>query len=187
MAAAPLPTKAALRQHYRDRRRQLPLAALSAQIVQHLSQWPPFQAAQIIYTYYALAEEVDLAALRSHYPTKTWALPRCQAAHQLSWHRWTAATQFEGSRLAQPVATTPLAPEPEVVLVPTIAIDHQGTRLGFGGGYYDRYLATLPESVLRLGIAPAACISDQPLPRNAWDVPLHGYATEAGVSYACGQ
>ncbi|NJK72370.1 MAG: 5-formyltetrahydrofolate cyclo-ligase, partial [Synechococcaceae cyanobacterium SM2_3_60] len=90
-------------------------------------------------------------------------------------------------RLRQPVAITPLAPPPDLVLVPAIAIDHHGTRLGFGGGYYDRYLATLPESVLRIGIVPMACLSAQPLPRDPWDVPLHGYVTEAGLRYPCGQ
>ncbi len=186
MASDPLHSKAALRQYFRDRRRQLPQADLSAQIVHHLRQWPCFQQAEVIYTYWALPEEIDLAALTQDCVAKTWALPRCLPGHQLCWHLWTATIQFEGTRLPQPVATTPLAPRPDVVLVPTIAIDHYGTRLGFGGGYYDRYLATLPASVLRIGIAPAACLSPQPLPRDPWDIPLHGYVTEVGISYPCG-
>lgn len=177
-------TKTRLRQHYRHLRQQLPLAQLSAQLRQHLSQWPTFQVTSVIYTYAALAEELDLAPLRSDHPGKTWALPHCQAAHQLSWHLWTETTRFEGSRLRQPIATTPLAPPPDLVLVPSIAIDQYGTRLGFGGGYYDRYLATLPKSILRIGIAPAACISQPPLPRDPWDIPLHGYVTEQGIFWA---
>ncbi|MGA9423336.1 MAG: 5-formyltetrahydrofolate cyclo-ligase, partial [Rhodanobacteraceae bacterium] len=74
------------------------------------------------------------------------------------------------------------AAELDVVLVPLVAFDRHGHRLGFGGGYYDRAFAFLhgrdmPGSPLLIGIAYAM----QELPRieaSAWDVRLDYVATE---------
>ena len=68
----------------------------------------------------------------------------------------------------------------DLVLVPGVAFDRKGNRLGQGLGYYDRFLARLPGDVLRVGLA----YSDQVVPEvpvDEWDVPLHALATEEGV------
>jgi len=68
----------------------------------------------------------------------------------------------------------------DLVLVPGVAFDRKGNRLGQGLGYYDRFLARLPGDVLRVGLA----YSDQVVPDvpvDEWDVPMHALATEEGV------
>ena len=65
-------------------------------------------------------------------------------------------------------------------MVPGLAFDRRGNRLGHGFGYYDRFLAGLPESVPRVGLAWASQrIPDVPV--DAWDVPVHALVTEEGV------
>ncbi len=68
---------------------------------------------------------------------------------------------------------------PDWLLIPLLAFDAAGNRLGYGGGFYDRTLALMP-AAHRLGIAYAA----QQVPRvpvGPTDIPLHAIATEAGL------
>ena len=68
---------------------------------------------------------------------------------------------------------------PDVVLVPLLAFDRSGLRLGHGGGYYDRTLACLPD-VSAIGFA-RACQEIELLPAGPYDVRLRVVVTELGV------
>ena len=67
-----------------------------------------------------------------------------------------------------------------VALTPLLAVDGEGYRLGYGGGYYDRYFAAHP-GVLRVGLAYAGQAVRE-LPRKRTDIPLHAAVTEEGVT-----
>lgn len=68
----------------------------------------------------------------------------------------------------------------DLVVVPGIAFDRKGRRLGHGYGYYDRFLATLPDEAVRVGIAFLHQVVPE-VPVDAWDVPVHALVTEEGV------
>lgn len=68
---------------------------------------------------------------------------------------------------------------PDIVLVPLLAFDDQGHRLGYGAGYYDRSLAALPQAY-RLGCAFAAQEFDD-VPVGPDDQTLHAVASETGI------
>ena len=72
--------------------------------------------------------------------------------------------------------------EPDVILMPLLGFDRHGTRLGYGGGYYDRTLAPLSKRPRLVGFAFAAQELDL-IPREAHDVPLDAIVTEAGVRH----
>ena len=73
---------------------------------------------------------------------------------------------------------------PDVLLMPAVAIDHSGTRLGMGGGFYDRYLAQ-PGYVraLRIGLVHDLQMlpPHESLPRDQWDQPLDAALSNIGV------
>lgn len=76
------------------------------------------------------------------------------------------------------------APEvhPDLVLVPLVAIDGKGTRLGQGKGHYDRVLARLREhGALLIGLGWEVQKVDAIIPAEPWDVPLDGFASPAGL------
>jgi 5-formyltetrahydrofolate cyclo-ligase len=76
------------------------------------------------------------------------------------------------------------APEvyPDLVLVPLIAIDAKGTRLGQGKGHYDRVLAKLRErAALLIGVGWEVQKLDRLIPADPWDVALDGFASPAGL------
>ena len=69
---------------------------------------------------------------------------------------------------------------PNLLLVPLLAFDRAGYRLGYGGGFYDRSLAGLrPRGVVAIGIAYAGQEIPQ-VPRESHDAPLDGILTESG-------
>ena len=68
-----------------------------------------------------------------------------------------------------------------VAFTPMLAVDKEGFRLGYGGGYYDRYFALHPE-VLRVGLAYEGQMIET-IPREDTDIPLDALVTERGVKY----
>jgi 5-formyltetrahydrofolate cyclo-ligase len=76
------------------------------------------------------------------------------------------------------------APEvfPDLVLVPLVAIDGKGTRLGQGKGHYDRVLGKLRErGALLIGVGWQVQMLDEPIPTEPWDVGLDGFASPDGL------
>ena len=65
----------------------------------------------------------------------------------------------------------------DILIMPLLACDHLGTRIGMGGGFYDRTLASAPHRPFRLGLAHTFQYIDQTLPRQKWDQPIHGLLT----------
>ncbi len=67
-----------------------------------------------------------------------------------------------------------------VLLIPALAFDRQGFRLGSGGGWYDRLRADPAwRAVPAMAVLPAECVVDR-LPRDSWDVPLDGWLDQNG-------
>jgi len=79
-------------------------------------------------------------------------------------------------------AVEPVAPDAldaaslDVVVVPGVAFDRFGRRIGYGGGYYDRFLRDL--TAFRVGIAFSLQVIDGRLPAGSFDVPVHAIVTE---------
>jgi 5-formyltetrahydrofolate cyclo-ligase len=70
--------------------------------------------------------------------------------------------------------------EPEVLIVPMLAFDRRGYRLGYGGGFYDRTLAALRATGPRLAIGFAFAVQEvEEVPTDATDEPLDMIVTEA--------
>jgi 5-formyltetrahydrofolate cyclo-ligase len=69
----------------------------------------------------------------------------------------------------------------DVVLVPLLACDLRGYRVGYGGGYYDRFLAEHSEA-LRIGLAYKDCVIDEGIAEETHDIALQMVVTEAGAT-----
>jgi 5-formyltetrahydrofolate cyclo-ligase len=70
--------------------------------------------------------------------------------------------------------------EPDIILMPLLGFDRLGTRLGYGGGYYDRTLEALSHKPKLIGFAFAAQELEH-VPREPHDVPLDAVVTEKGA------
>ena len=83
--------------------------------------------------------------------------------------------------IMQPKRTAPVV-EPDLILIPLIAIDASGTRLGRGKGHYDRALVRLKKSGARLiGVGWSMQRIADIIPADEWDIPLDAFASPEGV------
>lgn len=84
--------------------------------------------------------------------------------------------------IMQPKRSAPVV-EPDLILVPLIAIDGHGTRLGRGKGHYDRALVHLRKMRVQLiGIGWSLQSLADTIPADEWDVPLDGFASPEGLT-----
>jgi 5-formyltetrahydrofolate cyclo-ligase len=176
-----------LRRQFIRARQDLAIAswqAKSKQLAQNLGSLPIFEQAQTILSYSSIRQEPDLSSLytlpRNSLP-KTWGLPRC-VGQSLSWHLWQAGDRLIPSSygILEPSAEAPLLKleAVDLILVPAVACDRQGYRLGYGGGYYDRLLASpAGRKIVAIGIVFDFAYVDQ-LPIESWDRRLSGVCTE---------
>jgi 5-formyltetrahydrofolate cyclo-ligase len=83
--------------------------------------------------------------------------------------------------IMQPKRSTPVV-EPDLILVPLIAIDGNGTRLGRGKGHYDRALVRLRKSGAKLvGVGWGLQRLAETIPPDEWDIPLDAFASPEGL------
>jgi 5-formyltetrahydrofolate cyclo-ligase len=69
----------------------------------------------------------------------------------------------------------------DVVAVPAVAFDRLGRRIGYGGGFYDRFLPRIRTDAARIGIAYSIQVLDRDLPSGAFDLPVDAVVTEIEV------
>jgi 5-formyltetrahydrofolate cyclo-ligase len=177
-----------LRQSLLQQRQSLTTAqwqSRSQQLAEQLRESAHLQQALTVLAYISTRQEPDLSLL-FELPHLTWGLPRCQG-DMLVWHRWlppTVTALVQGKYgIWEPRPELPqLQPaEIDLILVPAVACDAQGYRLGYGGGYYDRLLSQ-PEwqNIPTIGIVFEFAYLPE-VPRQDWDRPLQAVCTEEGL------
>lgn len=168
----------------RASRRILAGAERDRRVVQALAAWPPYRRAGTVLLYLAFGSEVDLSPLAGD-AGKRVLVPRSQEtpAPEITLHRLRgAALERHPFGPRQPRAGAP-AVDPatvELALLPGLCFDEEGTRLGYGRGYFDRFLSRLPATVPRVGVSYDALVVPR-LPREAHDRQVTHLATESGV------
>ena len=185
-AAEQAPQKAALRRHYRALRQTLlPQAgpAIADQLQAALGLLTA--ADQHLGLYWPLAGEVDLLQLQR---PSTWPCPLALPAisqGQLVYRAWGQGEQLEPDDcgILAPLGTALAASELSCLLVPALAFDGAGVRLGYGGGWYDRLRTDVAWTrVPSFAVLPQGCLVDN-LPRDPWDRPLDGWLDETGLHH----
>ncbi|MGR4865778.1 5-formyltetrahydrofolate cyclo-ligase [Caulobacter sp. LARHSG274] len=178
--ADPAAAKTALRLLVRNRRKELarqqPEAGKMAaeRAAGPLSARFPEPAGKAASLYIGLGSEIDAAPLADWLAGQGWTLaaPSVEGeVGQMVFRRWTPG--------APPDASHPVV-EPDLVVVPLLAFDRDGRRLGQGGGYYDRALEALRarREVFVLGLAYSGQ-ETHGLPREPHDQGLDAILTES--------
>ena len=140
-----------------------------------------FTEAKTILAYFSFRQEPDLTSLFLFTLNKRYAFPRC-VNKSLIWHLWQPGEKLQIGKygIKEPaIEAAMIAPQSvDLILVPTVACDKQGYRLGYGGGFYDRLLSS-PElfNVPTVGIVFNFAYVAQ-LPIDLWDIRLDYICTE---------
>lgn len=160
--------------------RQLPPPASAAEVAAAVRAFLGTSPG-VVAAYEALPGEIDLTSLRTGLDAAI-ALPRIDGA-TLTWHLDDGRGEPHPFGMRQPAADAPLvdAAELDVVLVPGRLFDRHGTRLGRGGGHYDRLLPRLRPGVPAVGVTVDERVVPR-LPTEGHDVPMTHLATQSGVS-----
>jgi 5-formyltetrahydrofolate cyclo-ligase len=159
--------------------------ALTVRLDALISQFAP----RSIGFYWPLRGEFDARAWMTDWlaadTSRRAALPAIPERHTpLTFLAWTPDAPMREGHHGIPEPDSREAIVPDLLLVPCVGFDRDGYRLGYGGGYYDRTLATWPGTTLpvTVGIAYEACrIDDGVLAREAHDLPLDAVVTEAAT------
>ena len=172
--------KRTLRTLYRAKRRALSTAQQHAHaeaVAQTLL--PHLRGEDVVGVYLHRDGELNLAPTMSMCQRKgaRLALPVVVEAG-LVFAAYTSGQSMRRNRFGIEEPEDPVIAKPTLVLAPLVAFDLCGTRLGMGGGYYDRYFQEHP-SARRIGVAhECQCVRE--LPAEPGDVPLAAAVTERG-------
>lgn len=131
--------------------------------------------------FWPIESEIDIRPLLEtlHDRGHVIVLPQTpKIGNPLIFRQWSPGATMHRERYGTFRPDGPIS-DPDFLLVPLLAFDADGKRLGYGGGYYDRTLAGLPGATA-VGCAYAAQQLDE-IPVNAYDARLDAVATEAGV------
>jgi 5-formyltetrahydrofolate cyclo-ligase len=182
--------KSRVRTVLRNRRRQITpaqQARAAAALAAHIPEIPEWKDAQRIALYRAFDGEIDPVeiAVSAAANGKTLYLPLVTDSPLLQFQQWQPDAPLTTNRygLEQPPADNPIAlAELDIVLVPMVAFDLAGNRLGMGGGYYDRALQDAP-AILTVGLAHT-CQQVDAIEPEAWDIPMDYIATDTALHRA---
>lgn len=132
-----------------QRRRTMPMEkkqSIDRQICQHVLESPEYQRANVLFAYWSTAEEIDTHAILADAwkQGKCVCVPKCLRGHRMIARRIASEADLTEQTFGIPepdAQCMEIAPEDiDLCLVPALACDASGARLGYGGGFYDRFL-----------------------------------------------
>lgn len=152
-----------------------------ARLGEHILREQPPAAGAVVAGFWPMGKEIDIRPVLQtlHERGHDIVLPETpKRGNPLIFRIWCPGDAMVPERFGTSRPTGPIA-VPDILLVPLLAFDRRGYRLGYGAGYYDRTLAGLPGR-FRLGVAYAASEVDE-VPAGPYDERLDAVATERGV------
>lgn len=176
-------SKAEWREWARGRRATIDWPGISAAIVEVLTSWEPLAAARSTLIYLPLPDEVDLSPLRTaELDTRLLVTRTPDRGGELTVHDLDGPLQVHRLGFLQPHPMTPQVDPEEIdmFLLPGLAFDLWGNRLGRGAGYFDLLLRRCRHDAVRVGVVPTDLVVDQ-LPVDPHDVRVGALVTEEGV------
>ena len=131
--------------------------------------------------YWPLKNEIDIRSLNDKY---SLALPRCEKNKELLFCAWDGrqlSKDVEG--ILSPNSSQKLSYKNiSIIFIPCLAVDKKLTRLGYGGGYFDRLRRNKEwRAIPCIGVLTSHCVSHKLLTRADWDIPLTGFITEKEI------
>jgi 5-formyltetrahydrofolate cyclo-ligase len=152
----------------------------AARVIERFLDVPEVQRARTVMLFSSFGSEVPTGSLIERLQRKgvVVALPRIEGAALVPVPYApgdpTTTTPFGAE---EPVGGTPLDPSSiDVIGVPGVAFDRRGARIGYGGGYYDRFLRGL--RAFTVGLVFGLQVLDEDLPAGRFDLPVDAIVTE---------
>lgn len=176
---SPIERKKNLRQLIRERKKQLSLEErdeFSQRIFETLAQQNVFQKARNVLCYWSMPDEVQTQTfILNHLSEKTWLLPVIKG-NSLEISRFTGSDNLQQGVLGigEPIGES-YDGAIDLAIIPGLAFDRNGNRLGRGKGFYDHFLSK--QSIYTIAVA-FHCQLLEEVPVEPWDVIMRQIITE---------
>lgn len=152
-----------------------------------------FRFSEVLLAYYPLDDEINVLPLIKEALAlgKKVALPRCRENNLMDFYYITSLDDVESGAFGiyEPRASCelydPTATSPAIMLIPALTYDTLGYRLGYGRGFYDRYVNRFGGT--KAGLCYRAFLKNSPLPRGRFDMAVDYIVTEKGVKLVEGR
>lgn len=179
-----------IRDTYRSRREELSpeqKAAWDKKIIQNITSLASYRFADVILAYHPLEGEIDIRPLleTALAAGKKVALPLCYNEGRMDFFYITSLDELNDGKfgLKEPSPHNEKYqredPAQALMLIPALVYDTHGYRLGYGRGYYDRYVNGF--SGMKAGLCYRASLHPTPLPHGRFDFAVDYIVTEKGV------
>ena len=169
--------KKELRRQIREKKRAMTeaqIVAASERLGELFLNCPEYQAAKTIYGYLPYNQEVRTVPMleQAMKDGKRVAVPKCYGDQMRFIYMEDLSLVDNGyANIPEPIADEPVADDPTaLVLMPGLAFTEEGNRMGYGGGFYDKFLAAEPNHP-----TVALCYSFQmveDIPTEDYDIPV---------------
>jgi 5-formyltetrahydrofolate cyclo-ligase len=147
-----------------------------------LIESPEFKEASVIASYASYDHEPDTTSLNATILQrgKTLLLPKLNDDRSLSWIKWDGRPELlsRHHKLFEPIGA-PFDGEIDLVIIPALAVDLHGYRLGQGGGSYDRALINM--KAWKVALINDEELSETPLPAEYFDQPVNAVVTPTRI------
>ena len=112
---------------------------------------------KILGAYYPYNYEVDLMQILEKFQKKKYqiALPKIKKNSQMDFFSWSTCEPFSVNKYGIPEPISNKIVYPDILLVPLVAFDRNLNRVGYGGGFYDRYIKKLRKNKITITIGLA--------------------------------
>ena len=136
---------------------------------------------KIIGGYYPYNYEIDILEILKLLEKKNYkiSLPKIYKKNQMNFFEWSFDDPLSINKYGIPEPISKKIIHPDVLIIPLVAFDNELNRLGYGGGYYDRYLAKSfkKKRIIKIGIAYSFQKLNK-IPINKYDIRLDYIITE---------
>ena len=130
---------------------------------------------KIIGGYYPYNYEIDVIKILEQFEKKNYqiSLPKIKKNSQMDFFQWSLTDPLTVNKYGIPEPTSNKILQPSILLVPLIAFDKDLNRVGYGGGFYDRYIKKVKRNkkIITIGLA-YSFQKIKKIPTNKYDIKL---------------
>jgi len=154
----------------------------SRQICEQLTAFCVSRRIRHVGVFYPVGSEIDLRPLVEAHPDWTFFFPRISSTHppRLVWGPEPLEVGLFG--IQEPIHAQHFMPPVQLLVVPGLAFDQEGYRVGYGGGFYDAVIERLKDGVITLGVGFDLQFCPH-VPAEPRDLSVDGLMTERGLNW----
>ncbi len=151
-------------------------------ILKILKKQKPFN--KIIGGYYPYNYEIDAIKILDNFEKKNFSisLPKIKNGFQMDFFTWSNKEPLSINKYGIPEPISNQVVEPSILLLPLVAFDNNLNRIGYGGGFYDRYLKKIKKNkkIITIGLA-YSFQKVKKIPTNKYDIKLDFIVTNKKI------